>query len=534
AGSQLLDTSSFPSGAYDMEIRILDEQANLISTENRFFAKQNQIPPKDEWLFFAESGRVVTRESESALPELTEQWLTRGGASRRLMDTLAATGAVAANKDDALIEFGLYNFGYRYELSPSIMLAKEGSKGGNINSRLYLGPVSINGNYRRLWRDPPAINDPDNPSLLGDGFDQRSLSASSQFLGGSLSYRYSYNMSENSDVVRSNSLIYQRSLFRAYDYDADFGINLSKSGDNRVALLSINFRYRMDQWNFRANPRAEVSKNNEQTDRSERIRLSASWEDGDRYDGDLRFNGGVEAGSSNERFDASAQYANHYGQGTLSINHSTSDTENVTSWGGSLSTSFLTDGDVIAMGGEQRAESALVVNLQGREGDVFDVKVNGQRRGYAIAGTPSIIALSPFEQYRVTLSPAGETLYSFDEREKSVTLYPGNVVTLDYEAVPLQLLFGRLLFNGEPLDGARINGGLYLGSTDDIGMFQLETRSDVGALQIELKNGWICQLPVEPLESGYVLQVGSVDLKNTECTPVLEGQLAISKRDDLE
>ncbi|WP_299734730.1 CS1-pili formation C-terminal domain-containing protein [uncultured Endozoicomonas sp.] len=129
---------------------------------------------------------------------------------------------------------------------------------------------------------------------------------------------------------------------------------------------------------------------------------------------------------------------------------------------------------------------------------------------------------------------AGQTLYSFDEREKAVTLYPGNVVTLDCEAIPLQLLFGRLLFNGQPLEGARINGGLYPGSTDDLGMFQLETRSDVGNLQVELDNGWICTLPVKPLDSGYVLRIGNVELAEVQCTPLLEGPLAVSQRDDVD
>ena len=46
AGSQQLDTSGFPSGAYDIEIRIVDEAGNLITTETRFFAKQSQIPPR--------------------------------------------------------------------------------------------------------------------------------------------------------------------------------------------------------------------------------------------------------------------------------------------------------------------------------------------------------------------------------------------------------------------------------------------------------------------------------------------------------
>ncbi len=544
AGSQQLDTSSFPSGAYDIEIRILDESGNRITTETRFFAKQSQIPPNGEWLFFMETGRVVNRQAEKALPELTEQWLTRAGASRRVLDTLAATGAVAINNDDALMEFGLYHFGYRYEISPSLMLADNGSKGFTVNSRLSLGDLSLSGNYRRLWHNKSLTDDVDDdgndiPGLFGNAFEQHSLSASMPLFDGSLGYRYSLNQGfdDNNDPLdptRTHSLDYRRTLFRTFDYDGDMTLSLGKSSDTRIGLVSFSFRYRDDHWDFRATPRAEISKRDGVTDRSERLRISTSWDDGDLLDGDLRFNAGVEGGTGDERMDGSVQYANHYGRASFSASHTRSSDSSITSWGGSMSTSFLTDGEVFALGGEERAESALVVNLDGRPGDVFDVKVNGQRRGYAIAGSPSIIALSPYEQYRVSLSPAGETLYSFDEREKTVTLYPGNVVTLDYEAIPLQLLFGRLLLNGLPLEGARINGGLYPGSTDDIGMFQLETRSDVGNLQVELNNGWLCQLPVKPLDAGYVLQMGTIDLADAQCAPLLEGQLAITGRNAID
>ncbi|WP_172807257.1 TcfC E-set like domain-containing protein [Endozoicomonas ascidiicola] len=544
AGAQQLDTSSFPSGAYDVEIRILDEAGNVLSTETRFFAKQSQIPPKGEWLYFAEAGELVNRTREKPLPELTSQWLARAGVSRRVTDTVAATGAVAFNNDESLYEVGLYHFGYRYEISPSFMFSDIGTKGFTLNSRLSLGDVSLSGNYRRLWHDEPIDNELDEDgnikySLFGNAFEQHSFSASMPLFNGSLGYRYSLNQSyndnnEEQDPSRTNSLDYRRTLFRTFDYDGDVTISLSKSGDNEIGTISFSFRYRDDHWNFRATPRAEVSKSGDVSNRSERLRLSTSWNDGDILESDLRFDAGVEGGTGEERMDGSVQFANRYGRASFSASHTKTEETNTTSWGGSMSTSFITDGNVVAIGGEDRAESALVVNLDGRAGDVFDVIINGQRRSYAIAGSPSIIALSPYEQYRVSLNPAGETLYSFDEREKTVTLYPGNVVTLDYEAIPLQLLFGRLLFNGKPLDGARINGGLYPGTTDDVGIFQLETRSDVGNLQIELDNGWVCPLPVKPLDSGYVLRMGNIDLANAQCTPLLEGQLAITKRDKID
>ena len=537
AGSQQLDTSSFPSGAYDIEIRIYDEAGNLLSSETRFFAKQSQIPPLGEWLFFLESGRVLDRTNDRVLPEVTNQWLSRAGASRRLHDTVAATAAMAVSSNDALSEFGLYHFGTLYEIEPSLMLGGDGTMGISVNGRLTLGDLSLSGNFRRVWHDEPRVELDDAVSLLGNAFEQQSLSASMPLFDGSLGYRYSMNQSYDDDNIaedptRTHSLDYRRTLFRTFDYDGDISFSLSKSGDDEIGLVSLSFRYRTDHWNVNATPRAEMRRQNGESDSSQRLRLSTSWDDRDLLAGDLRFNAGVEGGTGDERIDGSVQYANHYGRASFSASHSRSEGNGTTNWGGSMSTSFLTDGKVFALGGEDRSESALVVNLDGRSGDVFDVRVNGQRRGYAVAGSPSIIGLSPYDQYRVSLSPAGETLYSFDEREKVVTLYPGNVVTLDYEAIPLQLLFGRLLFNGQPLEGVRINGGLLPGSTDDIGMFQLEARSDVGSLQVELDNGLLCPLPVKAKDEGYVLQMGTIDLADAECTSVLEGQLAVSKRED--
>ena len=529
AGAQQLNTSSFPSGAYDIEIRVVDEQGNELSKETRFFAKQYQLPPHDEWLFFAEAGQVVDRNVNSVLPENTAIWLSRAGVSRRLWDTISGTAAIAHVNDNTLLEAGLFNIGYRYELSPSVMVSEEGDKGINITGRTRWGDLTLNGNYRRLWRhDDATTNENSGVQLLGSAFEQRSASASMPFLGGSLSYRYSFNQTD--DITRTNSVDYRRTLFRIQDYDMDMNLSFSKSGNNKVAIASLTFRYRQDRWNFRVNPRAEHRINNSQTDVTERVRLTASWDDKDLLDGDLRMSAGVDSGSGDERFDSALQYSNRYGRLAVNVNHIESNAGNNTSYSGSLSTSFLTDGEVVAMGGEQRAESALVINLDGRKGDIFDVKVNGQRRGYAVAGKPSVIALSPFQRYRVSLSPSGNTLYNFDERHRFVTLYPGNVVTLDYEAIPLQLLFGRLLFNGEPVMDARILGGLYATSTDDIGMFQLESRSDLAHLKIELDNGWICQLPVTPDEENYVLQMGTIELADTQCLPVLEGELALSQR----
>ena len=523
AGAQQLDTSTLPSGAYDIEIRVVDEGGSLISTETRFFAKQSQLPPVDEWLFFAESGRLVTRQSDSALPDSTDQWLSRAGVNRRLFDTLAATGSAAMDNSDALVELGLYHFGSAYEISQSAMLTDDGSAGIALNGRLRLGDLALSGNYRRLSRpDNFTLDDVDNPTMLGNGFRQHSASLSYPLFDGNLSYRYSLNQNDNNDneagvATRTHSVNYRRQLFRTRDYDGDITLSFSKSGDTRIALVSFVLRYRDDSWDLQFTPQAQVTKTDDSRDRTERARLSASWDDNELLAADLQLDGGIETGTGDERIDGSLRYANRYGRANFSAAHTQGSQDSTTSWAGSMSSSFLTDGEVFAVGGEDSADSAIVINLDGREGDVFDVKINDQRRGYAVAGTPSIVSLPPFEQYRVTLSPAGTTLYSFDEREKQVTLYPGNVVTLDYQAIPLQLLFGRLLFNGEPVKSASLVGGSYPGSTDAMGMFQLESKADIKTIQVDMENDWVCQLSIPEVDDSYIVQMGTVELSSDQC-----------------
>ena len=520
AGSQELNTSAFPSGAYDVEIKILDEQGNPVRTETRFFAKQFDLPPEGEWRYFMEAGKVMDRSTDKTLPEMTKQFLARAGVSRRLTDTLAITTSGAVNAEHSLAEVGLFNIGYLYELSPSVMVGNNGAYGANVIGRLRLGEVTLNGNYRQLWNNKYdrnlAENDTDYPTLLGDSFRQGSFSASLPIYNGNASYRFSENQSGDEDTTRTHTISYRTSLYRIQNLDIDLDTSYSQSDDDKVALLSFNFRLRDDRWTWRATPRAERRwQDNGNNTRSENLRVSGTWDDDDLFDSTVRADFGAETGRGGERYDTRLEVGNSWGRGDIALNHVVADTT-TTSYAASFRSSFMTDGDHVALGGENSNDSALMVNVTGQEGDVFDVTVNGQRRGYAVVGRPSLVPLSPYEQYTVSITPTGTALYDFDERERTVTLYPGNVVSLDYDAVALQLLFGRLLYNGEPLNGVQLKGGQYPADSDDFGLFQMEVRSDKEAVEVLLDDGQVCSLPL-PEQTGSVLRMGTVNLNEADC-----------------
>ncbi|WP_330924231.1 TcfC E-set like domain-containing protein [Candidatus Sororendozoicomonas aggregata] len=518
AGSQQLDTSAFPSGAYDIEIKTFDEQGNPQNTEIRFFAKQFDLPPEGEWRYFLETGKVMSRSGDDVLPEMTDQVLARAGVSRRITETLAGTFSAAMNTRNTLGEMGLFHLGYRYELTPSIMVGSGGAYGFNVIGRYTFGDVAFNASHRQLWNDDydVALVEEDLPALLGESFRQSSYSVTTPVYTGNASYRFSENKTGDEKATRTHTVGYRTNLYRVADIDIDLDASYSQSDDNKIALLGLTFRLRDDHWSYRVNPKAERQWTDNNNTRNERTRLQATWDDNDIFDSTVRAGFGVEAGTGDELYDARLEIGNTWGRADMAVNHVQGDND-TTSYSASLRSSFMTNGKQIALGGEQSAESALMVNVNGTDGDVFDVNINGQRQGYAVVGRPSLVPLPPYEQYTVSVSPAGEAMYDFDERERSITLYPGNVVSLDYDAVALQLLFGRLMMHGQPLTFAKITGGLYPADSDDVGLFQLELRADKKVIDVELQNGQVCSLPVPDTQEGNILRMGTIEMSGQYC-----------------
>ncbi|MDD7804106.1 MAG: TcfC E-set like domain-containing protein [Endozoicomonas sp. (ex Botrylloides leachii)] len=519
AGSHQLNTSAFPSGAYDVEIKLLNEQGGLIKTETRFFAKEFNLPPANEWRYFMEAGKIMDRNTDKWLPQMTDQLLVRGGVSRRLTPTTSITTSAAINTENSLAELGLFNIGYFHELSPSIMIGNNSAYGANIIGRLSWGDVTFNGSYSQLWNDQYnnnlSTNTTDFSTLLGASFRQGSLSFNTSMFGGSISYGFSESQNANEGTTQTHAISYRTNLYRFEDLNVDLDTSYSMSNDDQVALFSVNFRLRDDRWSWRMTPRAERRwQGNNSTSRNENLSFSGTWNN-DMPDSTVRANFGVETGREGERYTSRIEVGNSWGTGDIALNHVVDDFA-TTSYAASFSSSFITNGEYASIGGEHSAESALMIHVTGQEGDIFDVTVNGQRRGYAVAGHPSLVPLSPYDQYIVSINPTGTALYDFDERQRTVTLYPGNVVALNYDAVALQLLFGRLLYNGEPLRGAVLKGGQYPADSDDVGLFQMEVRHDKEAIEVVLDNGHVCSLPL-PEQEDSVLRLGTVDLNKANC-----------------
>ena len=519
AGNQSLDTSRFPGGAYDLTIRLLDEAGNLLSEEPRFFAKQSRLAPVGEPEYFVEAGKIAEPNAEKVLPELINEPVLRTGVNIRLDDTWSGTFAAAGTPGQTLGEASFFNIGRGYELSAGTMVASDKDYGLRGNATYRLQALSLNADYLQLWRDNYNPDD-EEFDLLGNAFRQARFSANYPVYGGNASYTYSDSQNVDSSNNKTHqirqSLAYSRPLYRDNLYSASMRFDTSWTDDDAVTgLFTIELRRSQDYWTFRGSPLFRYNKDtNGNSDTDHSVQVGATYEDRDTFAGRLRSSLQAEKYSDRTTASLSTRYASTWGDGNLDLNYSDSDNSSSTStYSASLSTSLIANQDVIAFGGETQTSTAVVVNVEGADMDErFDVYVDNQRRGYALGGKPSVIHLSAFDTYKVTIRPEGSGLYSFDEKSYEVTLYPGNVAALDFSVQSVQIVYGRVrLPNGDWLSNASVRGGEGLAVSDGYGLFQAEVSSDTEQLVFN-RRGKQCVVDLSPGENNSdVVNLGVVE-----------------------
>ena len=501
AGSRQLNTSSFPSGAYDLVIRLLDEQGNLIREETRFFAKQNRLPPRGEPEYFMEAGRVALSGEDKVLPELTDNVLARAGINMRLSDTISSTLATALTKGQGLAEASLFHIGQNYDVSTALMYAGNSDYGVKGEGRLTVGDLSLGANISHLWRGESVRNGYD---LLGNAFRQTNLSASYPLFSGSLSYRFSDN--RNRDINNNStgreirqSLAYSRSIYQDNLYSASIRLDGTRISNGAfTGLVSVDFRRSQENWTYQVSPQSSLEKDESgksQTDNS--ILVTASYDDNDELAGNLRGTLRAEKASARTSVGASGSFQSTWGKGNLNLNYVENNGNSSTSYSAGVNTSFIANRKTIALGGGSQSPAAVVVNVAGAaHDDRFAVYVDNQRRSFTEGDSSSIVHLSPFQTYKVRIKSEGDSVYSQDEKEYQVTLYPGNAVALDYKVQRVVIVYGRVLLpDGQWLTNANIRGGVGLAASDELGVFQAEISSDTKHLVFS-RRGEECKVPL--------------------------------------
>lgn len=150
---------------------------------------------------------------------------------------------------------------------------------------------------------------------------------------------------------------------------------------------------------------------------------------------------------------------------------------NKLSYNGSLSSTLATTSNARAFGSSQNGESAFLINIESVEGDMtqYEVLVNGSPRGKTLAGQTLLVPVEPYKTFKVEVVAKGDTLVNLKESSFVRTVYPGNVIALEWLAQVVKVGYGRVLDrNGQPIANAVLSrpGGISI--TDEQGFFQIE------------------------------------------------------------
>ena len=519
AGSQEIDTRSFPQGAYNVTVRVFD--GSILTQEfTRFFTKSVRLPPSDEILWYLEGGEMTRRNQNEVLPGSTGQWLLRGGIGKRIAENAGLELRTLANDDEQLGEAEIFYQGDGWELTTKGMYSSEDARGAALEASMPFGPAYLSYYHRRLWNDDyqlDPVNDNDT-RLLGEGFENRTLSLSSGLLGGSFSASYSYNKQDNRDESEDiYSFSWTKTIMRIAGHDISLQMRYSEKNDDKIGNLDLTVRRSTRGWNYSARSQNRWNKTgDESVERDSGYNLDSRWyrdeflngkgEAGLRFDdtpGDGRTLGG-DLRYEQTRFlaEANADYVDR-------------NDDQYVNYTGRLETSFAINSSGAAIGGGRSSDSAVIVEVEGSEQAVFDVLVNGSTSGIARGGSKTVVPLSPYGTYGVSIRPRGINFHNYDQGEKIVTLYPGNVETVSYQSYEELVLLGKLVNSeGDALASAMIAGGTGFTRTDQYGIFQVRVPSTEKQLRVTLANNEQC---IADISTDYTKRAGVGLLGELEC-----------------
>ncbi len=519
AGNQILDTADLPGGSYDIELRIRD--AGGERNETMFYVKNASLPPAGDPRYFVELGRVTEYSDNQTLPETIDLYLLRGSINTRLNYNNSVITGLSTTEDDTVAELGWFGLGNHYEVLVNTAFARHNRYGLNAEARFNFRRAWLTTNYRKIWDDSsgfdPLTDDPDygDLNLIGDEQEQLSASLSFPVSAANVSFGSRYLDREDSDSVTDYHASVDLEVFRMRDSNIRFRLQYNHNDTDDFVVASLNWRMGKDHWSLQVTPEYEYNDIDGDSDNFSRLGASANWDSRDKFSSDLR--AGVTANIDDDfnAYGANADWGGRYGRARGQVEHVDRDKGgSTTRHNGNLATSFmLTDGSAM-MGGKDQNQAAVIIDLKGGAEDVFfDVLVNGGRRATARPGKKSVVSLRPFETYRISLRPRGDQFVYFNDKEYSVTLYPGNVVKLDWEADVVNIVFGRIKDqHGKPVANALLSGVAGVATTDDYGLFQAEVKTSAKSIGVETRNQQ-CQLTLPE----YTLRKGIATLGTLHC-----------------
>ena len=490
AGNRQLDTRTLPDGAYEIELRISNGRGQR--SERHLFTRSVLIPPPDHALHFIETGRILQRRDGDAaqpLPSATETTILHAGSRFRLRDNIGGeVEMIAIDNHQDTLQGGLYYFLPRFSLHGGLLQGNEAATGRYLAADFRTPSFNLGINHHDLASGAAAAENPHPLLTVNSGTD---LTVSTTLSGSTLIARAARSRKEDEAARYNYSIKATRTLYRRGPVSLRLSANWNRDDRDERILFSLQYaatekrRQRSLTTNWSQGPDAD--ENGLQLDM--RLAQSQRGAPRDRGKSIVFAKTSPLAQHVGARLERTFPHASGFVE--TRIIEQDDGQQSLYSAGGHVT--ITTASSSVAMSGGKSGLAGVMIDL-GRGDQPVDIEIDDRSITPDTAAGKALLLLEPYREYKVAIRPRGDRLMQVKTDRSHVTLYPGNVAKLDWQAVPVFVVVGQAVLPDERSVGpSRITNLPEFSATDESGWFQVELAS-MQVLELKRGNGSKCRI----------------------------------------
>lgn len=511
AGNNELDTSALADGSYIVLMRIHEENGS-VREEKRFFAKNAHIAPLGHPVYFAYFGLLANTRAYHPV-SLSHTLYYQTGVAWRLNNSMALDGEILGTQRKAILEAGgslIRPFG---KLRLAGILSTSGDKGALVQlASGGCGLFNFNFDLRRVWSGDgnpliplPRFIDtfdttaPTGVQLASGSYTQVVGSVGLRLANGYLSLVGTYRKDRTSGTDYSIGPSLSMPLVNRNGLQVLFDASAQRTRTTSAGFAGVRILYTSGGLSLMSTAGQSVQDDRSKS-RGTRSQLTGSL--------DAQYSRETAAGTilsgeigADRNIDSSTVHADgtmtsRFGNARADIIHNLDD-DGRTQYDLSFQSGIALSLRGSTIGARQVEQSALIVSVGGDARETtFNVLVNDIPRGRVRIGQPFSLFVPAYRTYRVRIMPADAAAVEYDASPREVTLYPGNVQALKWDARSYFTLIARAVTaSGSPIANAIVESRKGIAETDSYGYFQIDM-SHGDPITIAQPGGTSCNVKV--------------------------------------
>ena len=528
AGNKSIDTSSLPSGSYPLVLRIHEPGGN-VREERRFLVKNAEIPPAGQPVYFAFAGMLANTQRDHPI-SLSKDLYYQVGAAKRLSNAFALDAAVLGTQDKVIAQVGGWFVTDVARVRAAALASSDGDKGVFLQAgSAGTGPLNFGIDVRRVWspsgepliRLPTYVDNfgstPPTGAQAGSGSYSQASGSLTYTIGAALfglSGSYRRDSGSKSDYSIGPSVSWP--VLNRGGFQLIVNADAQRTRTTTAAFAGFRILYTTGGYSTLATAGYGALKDKERRTSRPVGSLSAQWFNAAEDRTQLSVEAAVQRDVETTSARANAQAQTRLGSARVEVVHALEDNGG-TQYGLSFQTGVAFGGRALELGGRDLNQSAIIASLGGSaQGVAFEILIDdvphGRVGGGAAARMP--IFLEAYRSYRLRIRPLGGTAVAYDSSERTVTLFPGTVEQLRWNADALVTVFGQAVApDGSPLRHVAITAGRAIAQTDENGYFEVDARAD-SVLQFRNGEGRTCEVPLAGAKvDGDYARLGKVECR---------------------